>query len=118
MIVVDPKSPVPPFEQIRLQIVEQIASAQLAPGSRLPTVRRLAADLAIAPNTVARAYRELEANGVVESRGRHGTFVSYHEDPVTKQAQSAALDFARVLKSLRLSEEAGLELLVKAFRGQ
>lgn len=69
-------SAVPPFEQIRSQVTELIATGALAPGTRLPTVRALAADLGIAVGTVARAYRELESAGFVESRRRHGTTVS------------------------------------------
>ena len=55
MIVIDPSSPVPPFEQLRSQIVAAIAADELVPGERLPTVRRLAEDLGVAPGTVARA---------------------------------------------------------------
>ncbi|RKO25494.1 GntR family transcriptional regulator [Pseudarthrobacter phenanthrenivorans] len=59
-ITVDLHSPTPPYEQIRSQI-SSLASGTLVPGSRLPTVRSLAADLGIAAGTVARAYKELEA---------------------------------------------------------
>ena len=75
-ITVDLRSAIPPYEQIRAQISSLVAVGELAPGSRLPTVRSLAADLGIAAGTVARAYKELEAAGVVESRRRGGTFVS------------------------------------------
>ncbi|TPV51917.1 GntR family transcriptional regulator [Pseudarthrobacter phenanthrenivorans] len=60
-ITVDLHSPTPPYEQIRSQISSLIASGTLVPGSRLPTVRSLAADLDIAAGTVARAYKELAA---------------------------------------------------------
>ena len=73
---VDLGSAVPPFEQIRAQVSELIAAGALPPGTRLPTVRALASDLGIAAGTVARAYRELESAGFVESRRRHGTTVS------------------------------------------
>jgi GntR family transcriptional regulator len=77
MIVrVDPASPVPPYEQLRRQVATMIASRALVPGQRLPTIRQLAADLGLAGGTVARAYRELERDGLVVSRGRKGTFVS------------------------------------------
>src|SRR3954454_16179197 len=76
MISIDSGSPVPPYEQVRAQLAAQIGDRTLAVGTRLPTVRRLAADLGLAVNTVARAYRELEENGLVETRGRAGTFVS------------------------------------------
>lgn len=71
----DPASPVPPFEQVRTSLASQINDGTLAVGTKLPTVRGLAAELGIAPNTVARAYRELEEAGLLETRGRAGTFV-------------------------------------------
>jgi DNA-binding transcriptional regulator YhcF (GntR family) len=73
---IDAGSGVPPFEQLRAQIAGRAATGTLPAGTRLPTVRRLAADLGLAANTVARAYRELEADGVVVTEGRRGTFVS------------------------------------------
>ena len=69
-------SAVPRFEQLRGQISVMVAVGRLEPGSRLPTVRELAAALDMAPGTVARAYRELEADGTVITRGRAGTFVA------------------------------------------
>jgi DNA-binding transcriptional regulator YhcF (GntR family) len=75
-IVIDTASAVPPYEQVRTQIAGQAASGELAAGAKLATVRLLAADLGLAANTVARAYRELEADGVITTHGRRGTFVS------------------------------------------
>jgi DNA-binding transcriptional regulator YhcF (GntR family) len=69
-------SATPPYEQIRAQISSLIALGALAPGTRLPTVRSLAADLGIAAGTVARAYRELEQAGLIETRRRNGTVVA------------------------------------------
>jgi DNA-binding transcriptional regulator YhcF (GntR family) len=77
MIVrVDPSSPVPPFEQIRMQIGTMTTSGVLQVGARLPTIRQLAKDLGVAGGTVARAYRELEGDGVIATRGRHGSYVA------------------------------------------
>ena len=73
-VSVDPSSGVPPFEQVREGIRAQVESGELEPGFRLPPVRSLADALGLAVNTVARAYKELEAQGVVETRGRAGTF--------------------------------------------
>lgn len=67
---------VPPFEQARAQIATRIAAGELPSGTRLPTVRALAADLEVAVNTVARVYKELEADGLVVTEGRRGTHVS------------------------------------------
>jgi DNA-binding transcriptional regulator YhcF (GntR family) len=72
---VDPSSPVPPYEQIRGQVSRMIASGVLKEGQRLPAIRQLASDLDLAGGTVARAYRELERDGLIVTRGRHGTFV-------------------------------------------
>jgi DNA-binding transcriptional regulator YhcF (GntR family) len=63
-------SPVPPYEQLRAQFARQIQDHTLAVGTRLPTIRHLAADLGLAVNTVGRAYQELEEAGLIETRGR------------------------------------------------
>lgn len=75
-VTVDVTSGVPPYEQIRTQVASLIATGALPAGSRLPTVRDLATDLGVAVGTVARAYRELEAEGLVTSRRRTGTVVA------------------------------------------
>lgn len=111
MLSVDPRSAVPPFEQIRIQILRLISQGELIPETRLPTVRKLAADLGLAPNTVARAYRELELNGAIETRGRHGTFVSVHEDPIPRQAQKAAEEYAHHIRSLGLGNQDAIAYL-------
>ncbi|WP_309081864.1 GntR family transcriptional regulator [Zhihengliuella sp.] len=64
-----------PFEEIRRRIAAAVDDGRLPVGTRLPPVRTLAADLGVAVNTVARAYKELEAAGVVATRGRAGTVV-------------------------------------------
>ena len=74
-IRVDPASTTAPFEQVRTQLAALVAQGELAPGTKLPTVRQLATDLGLAATTVARAYRELEADGVLATYGRRGTFV-------------------------------------------
>jgi DNA-binding transcriptional regulator YhcF (GntR family) len=116
MIVVDPTSAVPPFEQLRAGFVAAIASGELAAGSRLPTVRRLAEDLGVAPGTVARAYRELEASALIETRGRNGSFVSFSGDPARAQAERAAAAFAEQIRTLRLSADDALALVQAALR--
>jgi DNA-binding transcriptional regulator YhcF (GntR family) len=116
MITIDPESGTPPFEQLRTQFVDAVASGALAPGERLPTVRRLAEDLGLAPGTVARAYRELEASGVIETRGRAGTFVTLDRDPVRQQAQRAAAAFAEQIRSLKLDADDALSIVAAALR--
>jgi DNA-binding transcriptional regulator YhcF (GntR family) len=73
LVELDPHTSAPPFVQLYEQIATLAASGGLTPGSRLPAVRQLANDLGVASGTVARAYRELERDGIVETRGRHGT---------------------------------------------
>jgi GntR family transcriptional regulator len=85
ILVVDPDTPTPPYEQVRAQVVDLVRRGELEPGTRLPTVRRLAGDLGLAPNTVARAYRELEVAGVVVKRGTTGTFVSESGSPLARR---------------------------------
>ncbi len=82
MISIDLSSTVPIVEQLRAEIRHAIASGQLAPGDPLPTVRQLADDLGINLNTVARAYRLLESDGLVSSiRGRGSIVRSAQEAP-------------------------------------
>ena len=80
-LVVDPQSSVPPYEQVRTQVASQVVDGRLPAGTRLPTVRQLAADLGLAVNTVARAYRELETDGVIVTQGgRTGGWFVFVED--------------------------------------
>jgi GntR family transcriptional regulator len=70
------ESGVPVYRQIMDQVRGGMASGSLAAGDQLPTVRQLAVDLAINPNTVARAYRELELGGLLETHQGTGSFIS------------------------------------------
>lgn len=74
-VEIDTASATAPYEQLRTQVAAQVADGTLPAGTKLATVRQMAADLGLAPNTVAKAYRELEADGVIETHGRRGTFV-------------------------------------------
>lgn len=87
-IVIDLETATPPYEQVQRQITSLIAVGQLNPGTRLPTVRSLAADLGVAAGTVARAYKELEAAGLVVTNRRQGTVVS-DAAPWSRQARAA-----------------------------
>jgi DNA-binding transcriptional regulator YhcF (GntR family) len=100
MLVIDAASPVPPFEQLRAQLARQIQDRTLAVGTRLPTIRRLAADLGLAVNTVGRAYRALEEAGLIETRGSAGSFVSAAGERGREQASRAAADYAAVIARL------------------
>ena len=90
----DGRSGVPVYRQIIDQVLAGIASGRLGVGHQLPTVRQLAVDLAINPNTVVRAYRELEIRGVLETEQGTGTFVAHNEvkqDGVERQRQLTQL---------------------------
>lgn len=99
----DADGTVPPFEQLRTQIASRAASGDLPSGTRLPTVRALAAQLGLAPGTVARSYRELEADGVVVTEGRRGTFVASPDAVRSPEAGAAAQAFATRARQLGLS---------------
>jgi DNA-binding transcriptional regulator YhcF (GntR family) len=101
----------PPYEQLRVQVRDAVAAGSLTAGAKLPTVRALAEELGLAVNTVARAYRELETDGVIQTRGRNGTFIAQHGDPTQQQAQDAAREFATRIRRLGLDNEAALALL-------
>ncbi|SDP57949.1 DNA-binding transcriptional regulator YhcF, GntR family [Streptomyces sp. cf386] len=106
---VDTTSQVPPYEQIRAQLAALIRTRRLAEGERLPTVRQLAADLGLAPGTVARAYRELEAAELIRTRRGAGTQVAalpsepYAHD--ADQLATLARDFTSAARALGADTE-------------
>ncbi|WP_375503317.1 GntR family transcriptional regulator [uncultured Jatrophihabitans sp.] len=94
LVRLDPASASAPFDQVRGQLAARITDGRLVAGARLPTVRGLAEQLGISVNTVARAYRELETAGLIETRGRAGTVVSARGDVVRARLQAAAQRYA------------------------
>ncbi|MEM7279267.1 MAG: GntR family transcriptional regulator [Pseudomonadota bacterium] len=74
-IVIDLDNPKPPFTQLMAQIKQAVASRSLLPGDPLPSIRQLASDLELNSKTVAKAYRLLERDSVIQSRGYRGSFV-------------------------------------------
>ncbi|CAM04827.1 GntR family transcriptional regulator [Saccharopolyspora erythraea NRRL 2338] len=115
-VTVDPNSAVAPFEQVRTQIAQQINDRVLPVGTKLPTVRRLAADLGIAANTAAKAYRELEQAGLIETRGRAGTFVGSAGERSNERAAEAAAEYARTVAALGIPREEALAIVRAALR--
>ncbi|HEV8647835.1 MAG TPA: GntR family transcriptional regulator [Actinomycetes bacterium] len=122
----DARSGVPTYLQLVGQVKQAVLLGYLQPGDQLPTVREVAADLAINPNTVAKAYRELEREGLVAARSGQGTFVQTTiagVDPATyarlrhalrrwvREAHAAGLDQQRVAAVMAsvLDEAAGAE---------
>ena len=114
----DTTSAVPPYRQLRDQTATMIAAGTLPEGHRLPPIRQLAADLGLAPGTVARAYRELEAAGWVVSAGRRGTRVApasqrpvADADDVAARLQDAADAYATTASQLGVDPERAVDVL-------
>ena len=103
VLKLDLRSGVPVYRQIIDQVLGGISAGSLKPGDQLPTVRQLAVDLAINPNTVVRAYRELEIRGVLATQQGTGTFITDKKPP-----EKDELEHRR-----RVAQLAG-ELLAKA----
>lgn len=90
-IHVSTKDGVPIYRQVVQQIERQVAAGRLKPGDQLPPVRRLAEQLLINPNTVARAYRELEAAGILTTRQGSGVFIREDLSPPNKSQRTKLL---------------------------
>jgi GntR family transcriptional regulator len=104
-IEIDPKAPTPPSEQIAEQIRFGVASGRLAPGDRLPSVRGLAVSARVNPNTVAKAYRELEREDTVETRRGAGVFVAHGAVEVCRSLGGEVVRkrFVRAVRDARAS---------------
>jgi len=107
---IDPTSDEAPFEQVRRQIAQGATDGSFPAGHKLPTVRALAATLELATNTVAKAYRALETDGVVETRGRNGTFVTTRRTP-DGATDEAARAFVLEARRRGLSRDEAVRLL-------
>ena len=111
-LALDRASDVPPFVQVREGLRAQVEAGYLEPGFRLPPVRTMAEALDLAPNTVARAYKELEALGVVETRGRAGTFVAGRG--VGQSLRAAASAYVSSVRALGLDDDEAIEAVRRA----
>lgn len=103
IVALHPDSPTPPAEQLVAQIAASIQAGELDVGERLPTIRGLAADLGLAPGTVAKAYGELERDGWIRTQGRRGTTVADRDSTAEDRRLAAAAD-----KLADLATSAGL----------
>jgi DNA-binding transcriptional regulator YhcF (GntR family) len=119
MLEIVTDDPIPPYEQLRRQLADLIGSRALAGGDRLPPLRQLAGDLGLAVGTVARAYRELEADGLIRSRRGGGTRV-VDSPPVRSDAERErlieehAIGFVRQARLLAASDNDVLEAVHRA----
>jgi DNA-binding transcriptional regulator YhcF (GntR family) len=103
---VDPTLPTPPSRQLVEAVLDRVAAGALRPGERLPSVRALAAQALVNPNTVNKAYRELEALGAVEGRNGAGVFVRA-EGPALARAERRGATLARVQAAIETAVGAG-----------
>lgn len=110
MITIDAVGPIPPSEQIRTQLAGLIRSGELAAGTRLPSIRQIAADLRVAPGTVAKAYAELDAAGLIESNRALGSRVR-PQQAVPAAARGAAQGFIAAALKAGLAEDEAVELV-------
>lgn len=99
-ITVDVAGGVAPWRQVRDQILGLVERGQLPIGARLPAIRQLATDLGIAPGTVARAYKELEGDGILATARRHGTVVAAAPAGAADPLRSAAQEYVDTARSL------------------
>ena len=102
----DGSSGVPPYLQLVHQVRQSLLLGYLQEGDRLPTVKDAAADLVINPNTVVKAYRQLEHEGLASGRPGLGTFITATSSPVANQAQEGLRGSLEAW--LRAAEEAGM----------
>lgn len=107
VFTVDPRSGVPIYLQVVEQVKRSVALGLLAPGEQLPTVKQLALDLTVNPNTIGRAYRELERDEVIETAAGRGSFVRANgEAPRGSAASDVAAD--ALLRAVREAKSMGL----------
>lgn len=106
-IQIDAKSSTPLYAQIKEQMRRAVAAGVLQPGDQAPRVRDLAEELRVNPNTVARAYRELQAEGLLVARRGSGTFISDDAEAIGEEEQRRMLA-ERLEEAARLAREAGL----------
>jgi GntR family transcriptional regulator len=118
-LVVTADDPTPPYEQLRRQLVDLIRSQVIGPNERLPPVRQLAGDLGLAVGTVARTYRELEAEGLIHSRRGGGTRVADNAAHLSASARqrlvhAQAVAYLRHARLLGADRQAAIEAVQQA----
>ncbi len=101
LIAIDADDFTPPYEQIRRQIENYVLTGELQAGQRLPTVRQLARDLGLATGTIARAYKELEVAGVINTARGAGTTISVNSTTADARERSFQRVTATFIASMR-----------------
>lgn len=121
MLTINYKDPRPIYEQVRDSLRQLILSGAIAPGEKLPSVRELAASLAINPNTIQRSYRELEHLGLIYTVAGKGAFAAEDGSAAQRRRDELLEELTRVsreLKTLGLTEEEAVLPIYKVFRGE
>lgn len=109
IFTVDPHSGVPIYLQLIEQIKRSVALGVLAPGEQLPTVKQLATDLTINPNTVARVYRELERDGIIETSPGRGSFIRANGGVGNATRAAADVAAAAIDAAVREAKSIGID---------
>ena len=109
IFTVDPRSGVPIYLQIVEQVKRSVALGVVSPSEQLPTVKQLAADLVVNPNTVARAYRELERDGVIETMAGRGSFIAGSGSVAGAKRAVADVADQAIVQAVREGKSMGLD---------
>ena len=120
MIIIDYKDPRPIYEQIIEKLQELIVKGILEPDSQLPSVRSLAMELSINPNTIQKAYGELERRGYLYTVKGKGSFVSFHEEMLREVQESSKAKIRKAVeegREVKLTQDDVLEIIKEVFRG-
>lgn len=118
---IDPTGAVAPYEQLKRQLSDLIVAERMKSGDRLPSVRQLARDLGLAPGTVARAYRELEQEGMLVTRRGGGTQVAERasdQNDRMKLLDSLTADFVQRARDLNFTDAEVAAAIANASTGQ
>ena len=120
---IDPKSAVPIYRQITDQVRWRVAAGVFAPGDKLPSVRDLATQLLVNPNTIAKVYRDLERDGLLETRRGDGTYISAGASALAESERSRIVEdrlrsIARDIRAFGLSTQAAMDLFRRILSGE
>ena len=121
MIIIDYKDRRPIYEQVIERFQDLIVKGILKPDSQLPSVRNLAMELSINPNTIQRAYAELERQGFIYSIKGRGSFVSFNEELLTMKKKEVIEEIAKVTelaKNIQITEKEVMDCVKEVYRGE
>lgn len=121
MIIIDYKDRRPIYEQVIERFQDLIVKGILKPDSQLPSVRNLAMELSINPNTIQRAYAELERQGFIYSIKGRGSFVSFNEELLRMKKKEVIEEIAKVTelaKNIQITEKEVMDCVKEVYRGE